>query len=38
MQHLLDMLRIKVSPRIHISLIRMNNDGYRLNGGIGFFE
>jgi len=36
MQHLLDMLRIKTFPRIHISLIGMNNDGYRLNGGIGF--
>lgn len=30
------MLRIKTFPRIHISLIGMNNDGYRLNGGIGF--
>lgn len=30
------MLRIKVFPRIHISLIGMNNDGYRLNGGVGF--
>lgn len=30
------MLRIKAFPRIHISLIGMNNDGYRLNGGIGF--
>lgn len=36
MQHLLDMLRIKAFPRIHISLIGMNRDGYRLNGGIGF--
>lgn len=36
MQHLLDMLRIKAFPRIHLSLIGMNNDGYRLNGGIGF--
>lgn len=30
------MFRIKAFPRIHISLIGMNNDGYRLNGGIGF--
>lgn len=30
------MLRIKAFPRIHISLIGMNYDGYRLNGGIGF--
>lgn len=30
------MLRIKAFPRIHISLIGMNSDGYRLNGGIGF--
>ena len=36
MQNLLDMLRINAFPRIHISLIGMNNDGYRLNGGIGF--
>lgn len=36
MQHQPDMLRIKAFPRIHISLIGMNNDGYRLNGGIGF--
>lgn len=36
MQHLLDMLRIKAFSRIHISLIGMNSDGYRLNGGIGF--
>ena len=35
-QHLLDMLRIIAFPRIHISLTGMNNDGYRLNGGIGF--
>ncbi len=31
-----DMLRIKTFPRIHISLIGMNRDGYRINGGIGF--
>ena len=30
------MLRIKVFPRIHITLIGLNTDGYRLNGGIGF--
>lgn len=30
------MLKIRAFPRIHISLIGMNNDGYRLNGGIGF--
>lgn len=30
------MLKIKAFPRMHISLIGMNNDGYRLNGGIGF--
>lgn len=30
------MLRIKAFPRIHISLIGMNRDGYRINGGIGF--
>ena len=30
------MLRITVSPRLHISLIGMNNDGYRVNGGLGF--
>lgn len=35
-QHLFDMLKIKTFPRIHISLIGMNSDGYRLNGGIGF--
>lgn len=31
-----NMLKIKVFPRIHISLIGMNYNGYRLNGGIGF--
>ena len=30
------MFRIKTFPRIHITLIGMNRDGYRLNGGIGF--
>lgn len=36
MQKNYNMLRIRAFPRIHISLIGMNNDGYRLNGGIGF--
>lgn len=31
-----DLLRIKAFPRIHITLIGMNKDGYRVNGGIGF--
>lgn len=30
------MLRIKAYPRIHITLIGMNREGYRINGGIGF--
>ena len=30
------MLKIRAFPRIHITLIGMNRDGYRLNGGIGF--
>ena len=30
------MFRVKAFPRIHITLIGMNRDGYRLNGGIGF--
>lgn len=29
-------ITIKSYPRIHLSLIGMNNDGYRINGGIGF--
>jgi len=29
-------LKIKSYHRIHISLIGMNNDGYRINGGVGF--
>ena len=29
-------LKINSFPRIHSSLIGMNNDGYRINGGIGF--
>ena len=27
---------IKAFPRIHITLIGMNDDGYRINGGLGF--
>lgn len=30
------MLRIEAFPRVHITLIGMNCDGYRINGGIGF--
>ena len=30
------MLKIKAFPRIHITLIGMNREGYRINGGIGF--
>ncbi len=29
-------LRIQTFPRIHLTLIGMNDDGYRINGGIGF--
>ena len=29
-------LKITTFPRIHVTLIGMNNDGYRINGGIGF--
>ena len=29
-------MKIFVKPRIHISLISMHGDGYRVNGGIGF--
>lgn len=29
-------IKIKTFPRIHITLINMNNTGYRKNGGIGF--
>lgn len=29
-------VKIIVYPRIHVTLIGMNNQGYRLNGGIGF--
>lgn len=30
------LLKITSFPRIHISLIGMNDDGYRINGGVGF--
>ena len=30
------MLKIKIPPRIHITLISMHEGGYRQNGGIGF--
>jgi len=30
------MLKITTYPRLHITLIGMNNSGYRINGGIGF--
>lgn len=36
MQKMLSMLKIKAFPRIHITLIGMNREGYRINGGIGF--
>jgi len=29
-------LNIIAFPRIHMTLIGMNSDGYRINGGIGF--
>ena len=29
-------LIIKVKPRLHLTLIGMNQDGYRINGGAGF--
>ncbi len=29
-------LKIQTFPRVHLTLIGMNNDGYRINGGIGF--
>ena len=32
----LSMLKIKAFPRIHVTLIGMNREGYRINGGIGF--
>jgi len=30
-------ISIKVFPRIHINLLDMSSDGYRMNGGVGFF-
>ena len=30
------MIKIFIKPRLHISLISMHADGYRVNGGIGF--
>ena len=36
MQKKLSMLKIIAFPRIHITLIGMNREGYRINGGIGF--
>lgn len=30
------MIRIQAFPRMHVSLIGMNDDGYRINGGFGF--
>ena len=30
------MIKILIKPRLHISLISMHADGYRVNGGIGF--
>lgn len=30
------MLKIRAFPRIHVTLIGMNREGYRINGGIGF--
>jgi beta-ribofuranosylaminobenzene 5'-phosphate synthase len=35
-QHMNKKLIIQSFPRIHITLIGMNDDGYRINGGIGF--
>ena len=32
----LSRLKITAFPRIHVSLIGMNSDGYRINGGLGF--
>ena len=36
MQTKLSMLKIRAFPRIHVTLIGMNREGYRINGGIGF--
>lgn len=30
------MLKVRAFPRIHVTLIGMNREGYRINGGIGF--
>ncbi len=30
-------ISIKIFPRIHINLLDMSSNGYRMNGGIGFF-
>lgn len=29
-------IKIKTYPRLHLSLIGMNDKGYRVNGGLGF--
>lgn len=29
-------MKIYIKPRIHLSLISMHTDGYRINGGVGF--
>lgn len=35
-EHVNKKIQIKSFPRIHITLIGMNDDGYRINGGVGF--
>lgn len=35
-EHVNKKLQIKSFSRIHITLIGMNDDGYRINGGVGF--
>jgi len=30
-------ISIKIFPRIHINLLDMSSNGYRMNGGVGFF-
>ncbi|MFA5293488.1 MAG: beta-ribofuranosylaminobenzene 5'-phosphate synthase family protein [Phycisphaerae bacterium] len=32
----LNSMTIKINPRLHLTLIGMDNNGYRINGGIGF--
>ena len=32
----LEALTIEIYPRLHLTLIGMNNDRYRINGGVGF--